>query len=49
MDFSAETSKRLQNGAQLGAAFRGLYGVTPGAYRRLPPAQRQLPNPPPSL
>ena len=39
----------LQNGAQLGAAFRGLYGVTPGAYRRLPPAQRQLPNSPPSL
>ena len=31
----------LQNRAQMGAAFRRLYGVTPGAYCRLPPAQRQ--------
>ena len=36
----------LQNGAQLGAAFRGLYGITPGSYRRQP---RNLPNPPPML
>ncbi len=36
----------LQNGAQLGAAFRGLYGITPGSYRRQP---RSLPNPPPML
>ena len=35
----------LQNRAQMGAAFRRLYGVTPGVYCRLPPAQRQLPNP----